>query len=55
MLLSAWQAALGRPAFVTSTVEEIVGAPARSFYQWAVDHAPAFVNAEAGPAAAVSR
>jgi uncharacterized protein YbjT (DUF2867 family) len=42
MLLNAWQAALGQPAFVTSTVEEILGTPARTFRQWAADHASAF-------------
>jgi len=45
MLLAAWRAALGQPAFVTSTVREIVGSPARTFHQWAVDHAPAFSGA----------
>ncbi|HTJ20745.1 MAG TPA: NmrA family NAD(P)-binding protein, partial [Gemmatimonadaceae bacterium] len=43
MLLSAWRATLGHPAFVTSAVEEIVGSPARTFYQWAVDSAAAFI------------
>jgi hypothetical protein len=42
MLLGAWQATLGRPAFVTSAIQEITGSPPRSFYQWAVDHASAF-------------
>ncbi len=42
MLLDAWAAAAGQPAFVTSTVEEITGAPARTFFEWAVDHAAAF-------------
>jgi uncharacterized protein YbjT (DUF2867 family) len=42
MLLSAWRATLGRPAFVTSTVADIVGSPARTFRQWAGDHADAF-------------
>jgi uncharacterized protein YbjT (DUF2867 family) len=42
MLLAAWQAALGRPAFVTSAVHEILGAPPRTFHQWATDHAAAF-------------
>jgi uncharacterized protein YbjT (DUF2867 family) len=42
MLLGAWQATLGRPAFVTSAVQEITGSPPRSFYQWAVDNASAF-------------
>jgi uncharacterized protein YbjT (DUF2867 family) len=42
MLLNAWRATLGRPAFVTSTVMDIVGSPARTFRQWATDHADAF-------------
>jgi uncharacterized protein YbjT (DUF2867 family) len=42
MLLAAWGAAIGRPAFVTSTVADIVGTPARTFRQWAADHADAF-------------
>lgn len=42
MLLGAWEATLGHPAFVTSTIHEIVGTPARTFYRWAVDNAAAF-------------
>ena len=42
MLLNAWQAALGHPAFVTSAVHEILGSPPRTFYQWAADNAAAF-------------
>jgi uncharacterized protein YbjT (DUF2867 family) len=42
MLLAAWGAALGRPAYVTSTVADVTGSPARSFRQWAADHAHAF-------------
>jgi uncharacterized protein YbjT (DUF2867 family) len=42
MLLAAWAAALGQPAFVTSTVEEIAGSPARTFRDWAADHAAEF-------------
>jgi uncharacterized protein YbjT (DUF2867 family) len=42
MLLDAWAAAIGQPAFVTSTVEEITGAPARTFLQWATDHIAEF-------------
>jgi uncharacterized protein YbjT (DUF2867 family) len=42
MLLDAWAAAVGRPAFVTSTVSRILGTPARTFRQWAADHAAAF-------------
>ena len=42
MLLDAWRATLGHPAFVTSAVQEIVGSPPRTFYQWAADNAAAF-------------
>jgi uncharacterized protein YbjT (DUF2867 family) len=42
MLLDAWAAAIGQPAFVTSTVAEITGAPARTFREWATDHAAEF-------------
>jgi len=42
MLLAAWGATIGRPAFVTSTVADLVGSPARTFRQWVVDHADAF-------------
>ena len=46
MLLAAWGAAIGQPAFVTSTVFDIVGSPARTFRQWVADHADAFRKAE---------
>jgi uncharacterized protein YbjT (DUF2867 family) len=42
MLLDAWAAAIGQPAFVTSTVEEITGTPARTFREWATNHAAQF-------------
>ena len=42
MLLKAWAAAVGQPALVTSTVEEVTGAPARTFRDWAADHAAEF-------------
>jgi uncharacterized protein YbjT (DUF2867 family) len=42
MLLNAWAAAVGVPALVTSTVAEITGRPARTFRDWATDHAEAF-------------
>jgi uncharacterized protein YbjT (DUF2867 family) len=42
MLLGAWAAAIGQPALVTSTVAEITGAPARTFRDWAIDHAAEF-------------
>ena len=44
MLLAAWGATIGRPAFVTSTVADVVGSPARTFRQWVVDHAEAFLG-----------
>ena len=42
LLLDAWAAASGQPAFLTSTVEEITRAPGRTFLEWATDHAPEF-------------
>jgi uncharacterized protein YbjT (DUF2867 family) len=42
MLLDAWAAAIGQPAFVTSTFAEITGAPARTFLDWATGHAAQF-------------
>jgi uncharacterized protein YbjT (DUF2867 family) len=42
MLLDAWGATVGTPAFVTSTVFDILGSAPRSFRQWAADHADAF-------------
>jgi uncharacterized protein YbjT (DUF2867 family) len=42
MLLGAWEATLGRPAFVTESVRDLTGAPPRTFAQWAADHAAAF-------------
>jgi uncharacterized protein YbjT (DUF2867 family) len=47
MLLAAWGATLGRPAFVTSTVSNVVGSPPRTFRQWAVDHSAAFLKPSA--------
>jgi uncharacterized protein YbjT (DUF2867 family) len=49
MLLAAWRAALGHRAFLTSAVQEVVGAPARTFSQWATDNAAAFAGPRAGP------
>jgi uncharacterized protein YbjT (DUF2867 family) len=42
MLLNAWAAAIGQPAFVTSTFAELTRAPARTFLEWATDHAAEF-------------
>lgn len=42
-LLDAWAAAVGLPAFVTSTVEDLTGIPARTFPDWVEDNAPEFL------------
>lgn len=42
MLLDAWAAAVGQPAFVTSTCAEVTGVPTRTFLEWATDHAAEF-------------
>ena len=42
MLLNAWAAAIGQPAFVTSTFAELTGVPPRTFLEWATDHAADF-------------
>jgi hypothetical protein len=42
MLLDAWAAAIGQPAFVTSAVEEIAGEPPRTFLEWTTDHIAEF-------------
>jgi uncharacterized protein YbjT (DUF2867 family) len=42
MLLGAWEATIGRPAFVTSTVADVVGSPARTFRRWVLDHVEVF-------------
>jgi uncharacterized protein YbjT (DUF2867 family) len=43
MLLSAWGATIGHPAYVTTTVADVVGSPPRTYREWATDHAAAFV------------
>jgi len=47
MLLNAWGAAIGQPAFVTSTFSELTGTPPRTFLEWATDHAAEFRHADA--------
>jgi uncharacterized protein YbjT (DUF2867 family) len=42
MLLNAWDAAVGQPALVTSTVADITGNPARSFRNWVTDNVEEF-------------
>jgi uncharacterized protein YbjT (DUF2867 family) len=49
MLLAAWGAAMGRPAFITSTVFDILGSAPRSFRQWVADHATAFTEGTTPP------
>jgi uncharacterized protein YbjT (DUF2867 family) len=43
MLLNAWTAALGQPAFVTSTVTDLLGRPAHTFRAWAQHNVSAFL------------
>ena len=45
MLLAAWDATVDHPAYVTSTVSDVIGSPARTFRQWATDHVSAFAGA----------
>ena len=42
LLLDAWAAALGQPAYVTSTVAEVTGRPAQRFRDWVTDHVEEF-------------
>jgi len=42
MLLDAYAAAVGLPALVTQTVGRVTGTPARTYAQWASDHADQF-------------
>ena len=44
MLLAAWGATIGRPAFVTSTVFDVIGSPPRTFRQWVTDHVAVFLE-----------
>ncbi|MEB8338880.1 NAD(P)H-binding protein [Streptomyces endophyticus] len=37
MLLDAWGASEGHPAYVTTTVADVLGVPARTFREWATD------------------
>jgi uncharacterized protein YbjT (DUF2867 family) len=42
MLLKSWAAAIGQPAYVTRTVAEVTGTSARTYFEWASDHAQEF-------------
>jgi uncharacterized protein YbjT (DUF2867 family) len=44
MLLSAYGAAVDRTALTTFSIEDITGAPARTFREWATDHAVEFAK-----------
>lgn len=46
MLLAAWGATIGRPAFVSTAVADILGSAPRSFRQWVADHTTAFTEVE---------
>jgi len=48
MLLAAWGAAMGMPAYITATVSDILGSPPRSFREWVADHATAFIEGPTG-------
>ena len=43
MLLNAWTAALGQPAYITNTVAELLSRPAHTFRAWAQHNAASFI------------
>jgi uncharacterized protein YbjT (DUF2867 family) len=45
MLLAAWGATMGTPAYITSTVFDILGSAPRTFREWVADHATEFMEA----------
>ncbi|BFO18532.1 NAD(P)H-binding protein [Streptomyces sp. KM77-8] len=48
MLLTAWSAAVGQPAYLTTSVADILGTAPRTLRQWVADHATAFTEGSAG-------
>ncbi len=48
MLLAAWSAAVGQPAYITTAVADVLGTAPRTFRQWAADHATAFTEGSEG-------
>ena len=42
ILLDVWSKTLDHPAPVTTTVSDVTGLPARTFHEWALDHAASF-------------
>jgi uncharacterized protein YbjT (DUF2867 family) len=49
MLLNAWTAALPQPAYVTTTVADLLGRPAHTFRSWAQHNAAYFLTQSAPP------
>jgi uncharacterized protein YbjT (DUF2867 family) len=47
--LNAWAGLVTEPEVVTSTVEEVTAVPARTFGQWAIDHAGDFSEGAGTP------
>ncbi|MFD8708557.1 SDR family oxidoreductase [Kitasatospora sp. NPDC059648] len=47
MLLAAWSAAVGRPAYVTTAVRDVLGTAPRTYRQWATAHVGAFTKSDA--------
>ena len=47
MLLAAWGATIGRPAFVTTAILDILGSPPRTFRESVADNAAAFAEGSA--------
>jgi uncharacterized protein YbjT (DUF2867 family) len=45
MLLNAWSAAIGLPAYITTTVADVTGTPARTFGEWVSSHKQSFGRA----------
>lgn len=45
MLLNAWSATIGLPAYITTTVAEVTGIPARTFAEWVRSNKQAFARA----------
>ena len=42
MLLNAWSASIGLPAYVTTNVAEVTGKPPRTFAEWVTTHKQSF-------------
>jgi hypothetical protein len=40
--MNAWAAGSGWPAYITTSVADLTGTPARTFSDWVTDHAAEF-------------